>query len=200
MVLIDVRSPDGATLKVETGVQIGAAGAAERLRIPDELRPNNPDPPDKPTTWAEWIQAHPEHPRAQIRDPDSQQRQYIYNPNNMGFRLVSGTCDAGDAPNTCAARELWEETGLDVRAALERLVAVPDVGGVPAFRVDATAVECAAVTALLTQRIAERKGEVFAFTWEAPVVAAPARYVPPHRRRGGRKTKRSKRIRRTRRR
>jgi ADP-ribose pyrophosphatase YjhB (NUDIX family) len=231
MVWIEVRAPDGAILKVLTGARIGAEGASQRLRIPDNLRVGRPDPADMPATWPDWVAANPQHPRAQLlnADPtDPQQRQYIYNPNNRGFRLVSGTPDAGEAANICAARELNEETGFDVTGTLGRLTPLPGVGGVPAFRVDATAEECAAITARLTQRIQARMGEVFDFIWEAPAPAperkrlvllprtvplpatasAPVDQAPAmsfadqlrNRNKGGRKTRRSKRTRRTRRR
>lgn len=218
MVWIEVRAPDGAILKVLTGARIGAEGASQRLRIPDNLRNGPLDPADMPATWPDWVAANPQHPRAQLLNAnptDPQQRQYIYNPNNRGFRLVSGTPNNdAEAANICAARELNEETGFDVTGALDRLTPLPGVGGVPAFRVDATAAECAAITALLTQRIQARMGEVFDFIWEAPApvqkksklaqMAAEAdakgiRSTGP-RKYGGRKTRRSKRSRRTRRR
>jgi 8-oxo-dGTP pyrophosphatase MutT (NUDIX family) len=179
MVWIEVRSPTGEILKVVTGARIGPERAAERLRIPDNLRIGQLDPVDMPATWAAWVAANPQHPRAQLLNPsptDPQQRQYIYNRNQQGFRLVSGTPNAGEAANICAARELHEETGLDVRGTLDRLLPLPNVGVIPAFRVDATAAECAAITALLTQRIQTRMGEIFDFRWDPP--AAPAAAPP----------------------
>jgi len=168
-VKIQVRNPDRTVLKVVTGTQVG--DPAERLRKDGEA------PGSKPDTFAEWQALHPNYPLAQLREPDAKGRQYIYIPNKMGYRDVSGTCDGGEALSLCAARELFEEIGLDLRATPARLVAG---GPGQPFRVDATADECREITQLLTSRIASRRGEIFAFRWEQP-------------RGGRRKTKRTRR-------
>ena len=167
MVLIHVLDVNGAPLSVQTGRDLSIRdsqlkGRAERLRIPDDLRKGNKDPVDLPATWPEWIAAHPRYPLAQIRDPDKEGRRYIYIP-IPGFKPVSGTCEPEEDPVVCAARELWEETGLDLRTTPDRFV--PTNGD---FTVTVSATEKTHIRATLNARITARTGEIFGFQWAPP--------------------------------
>jgi hypothetical protein len=167
MVLIHVVDANRSPLTVQTGRDIMIPGSLlkgrpERLRIPDEFRGDDKDPVDLPATWAEWQAAHPQYPLAQIRDIDSKHRQYIYAP-LPGFKPVSGTCDAKEDPVVCAARELWEETGLDLRSTPDRFVPTHRD-----FTVTVSADEKTQIRTTLNARITERKGEIFAFRWAPP--------------------------------
>jgi hypothetical protein len=156
MVLIHVIDKDGAHLSVQTGRELNIPGSplgrAERLRLPK-------DSVAIPTTWADWIAANPGYPLAQIREPDKTGRRYIYIP-IPGLKPVSGTCDAGESPVVCAARELWEETGLDLRGKHDRFTPTNRD-----FTVTISAAEKTEIRDTLNARIAAREGEIFAFQW-----------------------------------
>jgi len=183
MVLIYVVDADGEHLIVQTGRHLNIPGSplkgrAERLRLP-----RDEDVPPVPATWADWIAANPRYPLAQIRDLDKLGRRYIYVP-IPGLKTVSGSCEAGEPSLDCAARELWEETGLDLRASLQRFVPTSHD-----FTVTVSAAERAEITTTLTARIRAREGEIFDFHWGPPPRGAKRRT----RRKNGRRHRRTNR-------
>lgn len=190
MVVIHVADRSGLYLKVKTGTELKIKGsilkgAPERLRVPDHLREGTKDPVDLPATWDDWKSANPAYPLAQIREVDSKHRRYIYIPNRVDLKSVSGTCEEGESLVVCAARELWEETGLDLRSDHSRFSPTQNSN----FNVTVTDAEKSVIETTLNGRIGRREGEIFGFRWDRSAGGARRRT----RRQNGRRHRKTKR-------
>jgi NUDIX domain len=87
-------------------------------------------------------------------------------PPTWGF--IKGGIESSEEFNVAAARELFEESGLDLRSDLERFIFIGNIEGAnPVFGIDITDEERIIIEDILDNRISKKEGEIFNYKFIA---------------------------------